>query len=1024
MAASTPNTTAGQSAATSKNGPASRNFNTTQEILLEEAKAIHEPDEVKAAAKDKNIYHTLNNLNCAALCLSGGGIRSASFALGVIQALAAHPRPAKGSNTAKAGVDAASPEQGALLKNQIVKTAAQSLLGQFHYLSTVSGGGYIGSWLSAGVARTSLDDVWRKLVFREPKPEDEAAQISWLRTYSNYLTPKLGLTSADTWAAAALYVRNLLLNWLVFAPVLCALLIAIKLAAVYSFKLAPGQELVVGSLFVLAALLQISALRFALLHRPTRPIRKSKPTTATTGVQPEPTQYSSAQLHDERKKTKGDGGSQGWFLLRNLLPSVLAAFGFTLAFLPDFTDPILEWSFGLLAGSGAIIGAILYGISWISAWPRCDGLQDRLYWFKDFAAWAVAGGVYGAIIGWGIYLFTLDLTPLIGGITVTDATKDVLLLLIYGVPWIISAQLTAEMIFVGLTNWQPNSDADREWFGRSTGWFAAIALVWLAVTFLVLVGADLAFASYAKAGSYLGNTTGGIVSVLAGIITAVVGKSTATPALATGKKSWLGITLVVTTIIFLVGLVVGFSAIIDNLLLDHSLLQSPLLGGPVHTEVTVADDLTGRTGMEASGTHVLNDGKPIHSQVDRLWLWVGFVIAGLVAWIASKCVNINRFSLHALYRNRLIRAFLGATNPNRHANSFTGFDENDNLRVADLWKEDRNPKRLFHVINIALNIVSSKRLAWQERKAESFTVSPLHCGTACGGDQCNNSAEGAYRRTEVYAERNPVRRGISVGTAVAISGAAASPNMGYHSSPLVTILLALFNVRLGWWLGNPGHPGDTTYNTEGPKTAIRPLFDELFGRTTDENPYIYLSDGGHFENLGLYEMVRRRCRFIVVSDAGCDRDFQFEDLGNAVRKIWLDLGVSITFRGLNALRFRALDDGKYEKGEPPFHAIGTIDYPAADGPESKTGTILYIKPCFYRNRIENVGVRNYATLKPEFPHESTADQFFSESQFESYRALGFEMMDSILNDAFEQAHPPVGASLDVIFEKIANTVKA
>ena len=95
---------------------------------------------------------------------------------------------------------------------------------------------------------------------------------------------------------------------------------------------------------------------------------------------------------------------------------------------------------------------------------------------------------------------------------------------------------------------------------------------------------------------------------------------------------------------------------------------------------------------------------------------------------------------------------------------------------------------------------------------------------------------------------------------MAISGAAVSPNMGYNSSPSITLLLALFNVRLGWWLGNPGPEGEKSYPTEGPDFAIKPLIQEAFGLTTDDKPYVYLSDGGHFEDLGLYEMVRRRCR--------------------------------------------------------------------------------------------------------------------------------------------------------------------
>jgi hypothetical protein len=181
---------------------------------------------------------------------------------------------------------------------------------------------------------------------------------------------------------------------------------------------------------------------------------------------------------------------------------------------------------------------------------------------------------------------------------------------------------------------------------------------------------------------------------------------------------------------------------------------------------------------------------------------------------------------------------------------------------------------------------------------------------------------------------------------MAISGAAASPNMGYHSSPLVSLILALFNVRLGWWLGNPGECGERTfwgsgnihaYEMESPRWALRPFINELFGMTSEDRPFVYLSDGGHFENLGLYEMVRRRCKYIVVSDAGCDPDFAFEDLGDSVRKISIDLGFKITFFGIRTLRNRMEEDqrerksGKTERpsaqdDDSPLFAIGRIEY--------------------------------------------------------------------------------------------------
>ena len=187
----------------------------------------------------------------------------------------------------------------------------------------------------------------------------------------------------------------------------------------------------------------------------------------------------------------------------------------------------------------------------------------------------------------------------------------------------------------------------------------------------------------------------------------------------------------------------------------------------------------------------------------------------LFAVAASRCVNINRFSLHEIYRDRLTRAFLGASR-RRRPDPFTGFDEDDDVQMHELWPRRTGDAaaadewRPFHILNLTLNIVSAKRLAWQERKAASFTVSPLHCGTSSksnpwnkeGGNQ-HDCAEGAYRPSREYGGA----RGMSLGTAMAISGAAANPSMGYHSSPAITLLLTIFNLRLGWWLGNPGAEG-------------------------------------------------------------------------------------------------------------------------------------------------------------------------------------------------------------------------
>jgi hypothetical protein len=163
------------------------------------------------------------------------------------------------------------------------------------------------------------------------------------------------------------------------------------------------------------------------------------------------------------------------------------------------------------------------------------------------------------------------------------------------------------------------------------------------------------------------------------------------------------------------------------------------------------------------------------------------------------------------------------------------------------------------------------------------------------------------------------------------------------------------------------------------------LLAEAFGATNDTFPYVYLSDGGHFEDLAIYEMVLRRCKYIVVSDAGADPKFGFDDLGNAIRKIRIDLGIPIKIKGMGLY-----PRDKKDPENPIYCAVADIQYGAVDE-GAENGQLLYIKPTFYGKK-EPKDVYNYAMVNTAFPHQSTGDQWFSESQFESYRTLGeFEM---------------------------------
>jgi hypothetical protein len=377
---------------------------------------------------------------------------------------------------------------------------------------------------------------------------------------------------------------------------------------------------------------------------------------------------------------------------------------------------------------------------------------------------------------------------------------------------------------------------------------------------------------------------------------------------------------------------------------------------------------------------VLFDPRIISGQGRLLVLAFGLTI---FSGVAAYFVNINRFSLYDLYRMRLTREFLGASNGNRRPNFWTGFDESDDIPLADLWPSKDRRQRLYPVINVALNMAATNRLEWQERKAVSFVFTPLYCGSGATNYL-------GFRDTKEYAA------GINLGWAMTVSGAAVSPNAGYSTMPGLALLMTLFNLRLGVWSGNPGEGGEKSYRLRGPDNALRPLLTEALARTDDKSKYVYLSDGGHFDNLGVYEMLRRRCRFIVVSDATCDPRYIYTDLGSVVRKVAIDFGIRIRFTHLDMTR----------RGEPvvkgAYSAFAIIEYPEADADgQRQLGYLLYFKS-YYQGMEEPADVRSYALENPAFPHDTTLNQFFGEAQFESYRALGgYTVMELARKAGFE-----------------------
>jgi hypothetical protein len=856
------------------------------------------PGAVPPGADEDTIRASIDALEVplAALCLSGGGIRSAAFALGVLQALARF-----------------------------------RLLGEFDYLSTVSGGGYIGSWLSAWrhrmrqnlPAQAADAKVFLDIDRSQSKSGKEALEIGGLRADSNYLTPKLGLLSADTWTVVALYIRNIVLNWSIFLPVFMGVLFIPRLFADSNEWLHQwGSELNVDQ-WLIPVGVAAATVGLAVTSYGRRSASRINPSSA----------WQWASL--------GDRG----FVLGSLVPMLIAASAFTgyAAAYADRAEPpaLLRM---------AVAGAGCYLLAWLAAGPvlgllttrgvLVPGSQTPSGQVWDAVALLVTGAATGVLLGVGMHLaamlrFSTPQGSPPNGVSLSDTVSlpdSATWLTVLGVSWIILAIFGGELIYIGLRSYSRRGDTDREWLARADGWLSAAAASWGLIAAVALFGAcALEHISVLIASVLVGGASGAYAMVFGG------GSKTGPTQEVEKLAGYLSLDAKVSAAGFVFALFLAMAV--------------AWLDGWVRDVLSVKC-LWPEIGLSPIGQQWLRD----------LAVIIVLLVVGLVT---SFFINVNRFSLHAVYRNRLVRAFLGSARAReRSADAFTGFDAADNLPMAQLPKE-----KPLHLINITLNTLASKNLAWQERKAEAFSITPRAVG--------NPNPNVGYRPTASYA--NP-EKGITLGTAMAISGAAVSPNMGYHSSPVIGFLLMLFNIRLGWWLGNPAGP---SYQKEGPTFSAVPLAEELAGQTTDTSRWIYLSDGGHFENLGLYEMVRRRCRRIVVSDAGCDPKCAFEDLANAARKIYIDLGVSIDFETMDLAA----------RQTPPkvaaYCALGRITYPGS----ADEGWVLYIKPGYHGN--EPVHIQGYANAHTSFPHESTANQFFTESQFEAYRGLGAHIVELI-----------------------------
>ncbi|MGO6667650.1 hypothetical protein ELI49_30305 (plasmid) [Rhizobium ruizarguesonis] len=309
-------------------------------------------------------------------------------------------------------------------------------------------------------------------------------------------------------------------------------------------------------------------------------------------------------------------------------------------------------------------------------------------------------------------------------------------------------------------------------------------------------------------------------------------------------------------------------------------------------------------------------------------------------------LDVNSISLHGYYREKLATAFL-----------------------IDAARQPAKPIRLtefnpdwahFPIINCAVNFPGSKNASMRGRLSDVFSFTPVATG----------SPVLKYEATSLWETRHPR---LDIATAMALSGAAVSPQMGLRTSRYASFWLTLLNLRLGAWLPRTGEE-----KKRGP--GIGYLLRELSATADEHDVYVNISDGGHIENLGVYELLRRRCRYIVAVDGENDPQMTFHALTNLQRLAYIDFGIVLEVN-LDDLRLN-------QAGLSRSHfQLCRILYPmGAQDSEQEIGYLVYLKLSLTGN--EGEFLRRYKLDEPAFPHHSTADQFFSEPQFEAYRALG------------------------------------
>jgi hypothetical protein len=904
---------------------------------------------------EKPWIRNCHRLKLFGICISGGGIRSATFGLGILQGLA---------------------EKG--------------LLSKADYISTVSGGGYIGAWLQ-GLADRNPE--YNEVLQPERTPDIARKDpITFLRKYSNYLAPRNGL-SLDALVIPLIWFRNFALNQSIIIAALMALYIALLgpgalLRRIATDDLPYSVVVLMAVLMIGTALITVVNIGPNLRRIVEREFGKSAGTILAKQKKEEQANPQGRAQVVNTARAPAEGGKQppdgpalakkkreqkiGTWIVFPLFIAVLA-----LIFLLASKQPLLvmvpePWR----APAGIAIGFVLL-FTLVALLQVRGGFIDCYIKQRETIGEPVHPGLPWWHVLWMSLVTTIFL--LLWIVLIWRLTTDWEPATAYGsqmvIAWAPSLYFLAIIVSIGLQiglMGRDFPDASREWLVRLAGLLLTFLAIW-AGFFALAVFAPLGVAKLWLHGkTWLASGTGAwLMTTVLSVFAGKSGKSGSLEGSPQQKKQ--------STTVDLLARYGPFIAITGFLAAVAFATQALLHPIPWNARGTFlenfADNYWDRLPFG-------NWGFPL--------ILLGFLV--LTCAVLSWRVNINEFSMHHFYKNRLVRCYLGASAAKkRKADPFTGFDAKDDIPLFKLRHKAENTHRVpYPIANAALTVTAGTELATQERKALPWFFTPHYSGfyparsdNDNSGDKNSDSDSIASKLPASYADSKVLGKGIALGTATGISGAAANPNSGFHSSPQTAFLLTLFNVRLGWWLGNPTN--EKAVKRSGPLFALLWLGRELLGFADERSFFLNLSDGGHFENLGLYELVRRRCRYIIAIDGEEDKDYRFESLGGAVRKCRTDFGVEIEIDP------RPITP--QDKFSRTHCVVGRIYYPKNENAEP--GFLLYMKSSITGD--EPADVEEYRRENPEFPQQPTLDQFFSESQFESYRRLGVHVARTTLD---------------------------